>query len=568
MSCRARLTAALLLGLLGACESGDTGNERIDSAKPMIHTGLVSSSNPSGTSTTDSPLAWQFSGPIACENPSLRDEAKWDIRELGSVPVSWKGLVGSGIVVADLDGNNRLDIVRTSREGLQIFMQNASGNFSRQDGLTGDVDLTHAASGTAADFDGDGDKDLFIGRYGAPSVLLRSERVETGRLTFRDVSRELELDPASWLTLDSSWADIDLDGDLDLMVGNYSTLPPESGVHDPSRLYLNDDGTRFDDRSDWLPSRVQDAFVFMTGWHDVNNDLYPDLMSITDFFYVERNAILINENGTALTVDPDNNFQRGFNGMGLAVGDLNGDEVQDFAQSSTLKLSWLLSSPYAKAASKSLWIEHALSVGLTLNEPVLGQFFGWGTELGDLDNDTDLDLTMNWGFWDDHPRGTLGNSGRNQTDAMWLQNEDGTLQSAADAWGMDDTRAARGLIVADVNRDGWLDVVKAILDGPTLVYLSRCGDENWLLLRGIDLTNKNHDAVGSKVRVTVGDQSWLRWVHAGSTSMFSGGPTTLHFGLGEHDIVDRIDWMWPDGTVTTVTDVAANQNITARRFDP
>jgi hypothetical protein len=198
----------------------------------------------------------------------------------------------------------------------------------------------------------------------------------------------------------------------------------------------------------------------------------------------------------------------------------------------------------------------------------LGQFFGWGAEFGDLDNDTDLDLTMNWGFWDDHPRGTFGNSGRSQTDAMWLQDASGQLQDASAAWEMDDTRAARGLIVADVNRDGWLDVVKAILDGPTLVYLSRCGEENWLSLRGRDHTTKNPDAIGSKVRVTVGDQSWVRWVHAGSSSMFSGGPTTLHFGLGEHEMVDRIEWMWPDGTTSSVADVAANQNITARRLTP
>ena len=277
----------------------------------------------------------------------------------------------------------------------------------------------------------------------------------------------------------------------------------------------------------------------MTGWHDVNDDLYPDLVSITDFFYVERNAILINENGAGLTVDPDNNFQRGFNGMGLAVGDLNGDEVHDFAQSSTLKLSWLLSSPFPKAASKSIWIEHALSVGLTLNEATLGQFFGWGAEFGDLDNDTDLDLTMNWGFWNDHPRGTFGNNGRNQAGlrngdvvlavngrevtswvkALWLQRDNGTLFNASAAWGMDDTRAARGLIVADVNRDGWLDVVKAILDGPTMVYLSRCGEQNWLLMRGIDLTSMNPDGIGSKVRVNGRGVLGSR-VHSGSTSMF------------------------------------------------
>ena len=100
-----------------------------------------------------------------------------------------------------------------------------------------------------------------------------------------------------------------------------------------------------------------------------------------------------------------------------------------------------------------------------------------------------------------------------------------------------------------------------------MVYLSRCGEQNWLLMRGIDLTSMNPDGIGSKVRVTVGEESGFAG-SPGSTSMFSGGPTTIHFGLGDHEVVDRIEWIWPDGTITTVTDVEANQNITARRLPP
>mgnify|MGYP001382156593 CR=1 FL=1 len=151
-----------LLATAVACQTENKQNTQGDSAKRLIHTGLTVSTPSTTDSATEPPPEWQFSGAITCADPTLRDESKWDIRELGDAPVSWKGLVAAGVIVADLDGNNRLDIVRTRREGLQVFMQTMDGSFSAQHGLVDEFDLTNAASGTAADFDGDGDKDLLL----------------------------------------------------------------------------------------------------------------------------------------------------------------------------------------------------------------------------------------------------------------------------------------------------------------------------------------------------------------------------------------------------------------------
>lgn len=87
---------------------------------------------------------------------------------------------------------------------------------------------------TWADYDNDGDLDLFIGFRGAPNRLYRNENG-----VFEDVAPELGLDDP-WETRAVAWGDYDSDGDLDLFVGF------RFGDGEPNRLYRNDEnGTAF-----------------------------------------------------------------------------------------------------------------------------------------------------------------------------------------------------------------------------------------------------------------------------------------------------------------------------------
>ena len=58
-----------------------------------------------------------------------------------------------------------------------------------------------------------------------------------------------------------------------------------------------------------------------------------------------------------------------------------------------------------------------------------------------------------------------------------------------------------------------------------------------------------------------------RWVRAGGTGYGSASPLEVHFGLGGHASVDRLEVLWPDGEVSAFSDVASKQVVTVRRLE-
>jgi len=180
----------------------------------------------------------------------------------------------------------------------------------------------------------------------------------------------------------------------------------------------------------------------------------------------------------------------------------------------------------------------------------------WGIEVADMDNDGLEDVVVAFGWLQDDHLG-LENP-ELQPDALYLQRDDGTFAQVAETWGLAETGPSRGLALADLNQDGWLDVVKRDLWEDASFTASRCGEAHWLRLR-LEQPGANSRAVGATARVEAGDRAWTRWIHAGGTSYASAGPLEAHFGLGEHAEVDRIVVTWPDGAVSEVLDVTVDR---------
>jgi FG-GAP-like repeat len=161
-------------------------------------------------------------------------------KDLGISPVDTSG----GTVIDDFDGDGYLDIVCSNWDprapGMHYFRNNADGTFEErtdQAGLSqtvGGLNLLHA------DFDNDGDLDLLIprgawlGKEGKhPLSLLAND----GRGTFVDVTFDVGLGGEAFPTHSADFADFDNDGDLDLYVGHESDFP--------SSLWENDGRGRF-----------------------------------------------------------------------------------------------------------------------------------------------------------------------------------------------------------------------------------------------------------------------------------------------------------------------------------
>ncbi|MCP4787335.1 MAG: VCBS repeat-containing protein [Fuerstiella sp.] len=185
--------------------------------------------------------------------------------------------LSGGAIVDDFDGDGHLDIVTSSYDPtaqMQYFQNNGDGDFTErtdQAGLTGifgGLNLVHA------DYDNDGDIDIFVCR-GAwpgdegrePNSLLRND---AGKLT--DVTFDVGLGNDAWPCKSAVWADFDNDGDPDLYVGNES----DDRISAPTQLFRNDGQAGSTDVSRAV-GLSEEMFVMGAVWGDYNDDRYPDL---------------------------------------------------------------------------------------------------------------------------------------------------------------------------------------------------------------------------------------------------------------------------------------------------
>jgi len=137
-----------------------------------------------------------------------------------------------------------------------------------------------------------------------------------------------------------------------------------------------------------------------------------------------------------------------------------------------------------------------------------------------------------------------------EPDEIFRRTSATSFEAVGEAWGFADEEPNRGILVADLDANGWLDIVKREIGGVVFVDIANCGDAAWMevLLDGPGL---NRFGVGATVRLTVGDAVYTRTITSGSTSFASGGPPMAHFGLGDAAEVDSIDVVWPDGETWT-----------------
>ena len=127
--------------------------------------------------------------------------------------------------------------------------------------------------------------------------------------------------------------------------------------------------------------------------------------------------------------------------------------------------------------------------------------------------------------------------------------------------GMKVMRSSRGAGFDDLDNDGRVDVV--ILNScnkPTILRNDSPKTNHWLQIR-LQGVKTNRDGVGAHVRVTAGDLTLLDEVHSGRSYQSHYG-MRLHFGLGSHNKVDRIEVRWIGGGTDVLENVAADQLLT------
>jgi hypothetical protein len=535
------------IALLAAACSGDSNDE-------------TGGTVPSGHANDSTNAAIAGAGQRVCADPSLRASQRFDLKTASEQPMSDFLISGGGLVAADFTGDDLPDLFAPSDASFQFWTQSATGVFTEEeDARFPGITIDMGVGGSAVDYDGDGDLDLFVTRLDLPCMLLENDG--TGHFTDVTAASGLGVKSARWQS--SSWGDMDGDGDLDLVVGAYGdfqhdafsdALPPG----DPSALYANNGDGTFTDVSERLPQYIQEAYTFMTAWYDVDGDSLPELFFVNDFATYHHSEMLWNKGGTFVEADSSQTgFQQNFFGMGFGVGDVNEDGMPDF-----LLTSWDAISLLESLGGTAQWLEAAQSSGPVEAHETL-QRYGWGADIVDIDDDADLDLVVGYGQWTEYAYNRP-----DQPDSLWLN--DGANQFSEVAllpeWGLDDRYVTRGVAALDLNHDGWLDLVKRELDYKTPLRTARCGAESWAEF-SLRMPPPNTFSIGAKVRVTAAGKSQTRWIQSGSSSMYTGLPAEAHFGLGVADTIDAIDVTWPDGVTSHYEDEPARQRFTITRTE-
>jgi hypothetical protein len=238
--------------------------------------------------------------------------------------------------------------------------------------------------------------------------------------------------------------------------------------------------------------------------------------------------------------------------MGLGVGDLDGDADLD-----VVVPGWGGHALMLREGDR--WFQAQDALGLVADRP-RGQVIAWADELADLDHDGDLDLVVGYG-------GIRGQRPPlEEPDEIHLNDGRGHLTAVGAAWGFDHLGATRTVLAADVNGDGWLDLVRGDAYGQPTVHRARCGEAAWSIVR-LEQPGPNRAAIGAEVRARLGDRWLWRALGAGWTSVLGSGPAEAHFGLADAESV-TIHVRWPDGREDVVAGLPTRRVVTLVRKTP
>ncbi len=207
----------------------------------------------------------------------------------------------AGLAIGDVDGDGLEDLYACQLGGLpnRLFLHNADGTASDRSAWAGVDWLDRSQSALLVDLDNDGDKDLVVGT--APALILMEN---DGRGTF---SPRAVFESVSY-AYSLAAADFDLDGDLDLYATRYTPLSGDPGAvvdipspmpyHDAENgaanyLLRNDGDWRFHDATARTGLDADNhRWSFAASWEDFDNDGDPDLYVANDF---GRNCLYRNE---------------------------------------------------------------------------------------------------------------------------------------------------------------------------------------------------------------------------------------------------------------------------------
>lgn len=462
---------------------------------------------------------------------------------------AWISAVGAGVALADLRGLGRpADACLVDPRDDSVTLRSVPGSGAADypvvellpDGLP--YDDTMAPMGCVpTDLDEDGDTDFLVYYWGRSAVLFTNTAGPGTVPTAADLTaHELVTPMQVWNSTTANIADLDGDGHLDILIGNY--FPDGARVLDPAaegdtrmemqhgmglaanggtnRLLLTTPTGRPDtppelvDASGALPARAATAWTPAIGFQDLTDDLLPEIYLANDF---GNDHLLVNHSSPgqvrleAVRGDRDPTEPKSkvlgngsYKGMGVAFTYTDGAALPTIVVSN-------ITTPYALHESNFAFVptgdgsalldgevpfhDESESLGLSRSG------WSWDVKAGDFDNDGTDELLQATGFlkgdtnrWAELQELAMGNDellkypwawpnfgpgddlSGHESNPFWVRGPDGRYVDLAAPLGLDTPHVTRSFAFGDVNGDGLLDALVANQWENSVVLLNNAPD--------------------------------------------------------------------------------------------
>ena len=485
--------------------------------------------------------------------------------------------VSVGATFADYDNDGWADLfVTTTRGGNVLFHNRGDGTFEDVTAAAGLSHVGHSQTPVFFDYDNDGYLDLFLtntahwstdvfdsatgyfeGKPDLGSLLTSSKESNilyhnNGDGTFTDVTDRAGLRGRGWAG-DVAVFDYDEDGFLDLFV------PSMVGR---GQLYRNTGhGTFRDVTAETLGRTPYGAVGCKVFDYDGDGRL--------DLFVVDMHSDMWMGVDTGhVTVDVARRVQhrRFRTPKGPTINEEAPGLIQIqramFARQGEDFDALLFGNALYRNLGHGKFAETAVAAGLETLWP-------WGVATGDFDNDGHEDVFL--------PSG-MGYPYYYWPNQLMMNNGDGTFHDRAADFGIEPprggiyleervagrqaTRSSRAAVVADFDGDGRLEIVTNNFNDRPYYFANRFPRRNYVELR-LTGTQSNRDAIGAVVRLWVGKTMMVRQVNPAG-GYLSHSSRMVHFGLGDHTKVDRIEIRWPRGIVQRLDNPEINTLLQIR----
>jgi len=492
--------------------------------------------------------------------------------------------MGPGCAFIDYDNDGYPDILLVNGEDWpghahagattpKLYHNNRDGTFTDVTRKAGLAVFMFGLGVAVGDYDNDGFDDLFITALGQSHLFHNN-----GNGTFTDVTKAAGLWGPSEFSTSAAWVDYDRDGKLDLVIANYvqwteqtdlyctldgahkSYCTPESYKGTSVRLWHNLGGGKFEDATQKAGLGDPTSKSLGIAILDYNADGWPDILIAND---TQPNKLYLNKK--------DGTFEERAVSSGIAFSEDGvaragmGVDAADYDRSG--RPSVLISN----FSNQMVSLYHNEGNGLFVDEAPQSEVgratlvtLGFGCFFFDYDNDGWPDVFVADGHIEDaiervqkrvtyaEPAHLFRNLGGGKFTEVTAQM--GPAFAAP--------RVARGAAYADIDNDGFLDVLVTTNAGPAFLFHNEGGSNHSLRLKLVG-TKSNRDGIGAVVRVASSDSKDKQWkmLRSGS-SYLSQSELVLTFGLGTQTKADTVEIQWPSGQLDKLANVNAGQTLT------